>query len=127
MRKYQSHKVVEAVEIREFFELADIPLGADGAHPFKGPIVCTEAEGCIELPADISARYVPQPGDFLIKYPDGYLSVSPRDQFVAGYEALVDRSEQLQKQVDALLGCTDTDLDTIAGIGEALVSMARGH
>lgn len=37
------------------------------------------------LPAELAARYMPEPGDFLVIYSDGYKSVSPRKAFLEGY------------------------------------------
>lgn len=53
-----------------------------------------------KLPLQMFARYVPQMGDFLVRYEDGYESFSPRKAFLDGYtreeaiEALPQRIDQ---------------------------------
>lgn len=70
MRKFQSHKVVEAEQISEITG--------------NGRIILVDGES-IPTPADLFARYHPSAGDYLIRYDGGYLSVSPRAAFEDGY------------------------------------------
>lgn len=104
MKKYQSHKVVEA---------AQIVMHTDGR------VVVSDGPGHEEVvivPADFGARGEPSNGDYLVRYqPDGYLSWSPRAVFEAGYKLVdqpapgdtwqsraMDELEQLNKRLDGL-------------------------
>lgn len=75
MKKYRSHKIVEAAVI----------VGASAGENF----VRVKGEGGSEkitVPDGFFARGFPEAGDYLVRYePDGYLSWSPRDKFEAGY------------------------------------------
>jgi hypothetical protein len=70
---YQSHKKVRALEIVKIF---------------------TSENGAVTLsfPDDYPDRDVnrPQPGDFYIRYADGYESISPRQAFPDGYKREAD-------------------------------------
>lgn len=70
MRKFQSHKIVEAEQISEITG--------------NGRIILVDGES-IPTPADLFARYHPSAGDYLVRYDGGYLSVSPRAAFESGY------------------------------------------
>jgi hypothetical protein len=79
MKKYQSHKIVEAAPIY-------------GTDPSTSTVVISEAghpRWEVEVPKDFFARGVPGIGDYLVRYqPDGYLSWSPKAVFEAGYSAI---------------------------------------
>jgi hypothetical protein len=76
MPRYRSHKSVRALEIADVtgwrLTFKDESYPAHIAH------------------SDLFARYTPRPGDFLVQYEDGYLSISPRQAFVDGYTAEAD-------------------------------------
>jgi hypothetical protein len=70
MRRYRSHKIVEADRIK------DVDL--------ENAAVLGELD-VYEVPSDFFARGVPEPGDYIVRYADGYLSWSPAIAFEAGY------------------------------------------
>lgn len=79
--KYQSHKVVRALRIAEgMFEVLPnkdmkVPI-ADGGF------------SAILLKAEVTARHYPQPGDYVVFYEDGYISISPKKAFDEGYRRI---------------------------------------
>lgn len=82
MKKYQSHKVVEAAVI--------LSLGAD--------FVVVKKEGAEDgfkyegIQAQI-AKHAPEEGWYLVKYADGYVSFSPPEAFTEGYSEVVEGEE----------------------------------
>ena len=69
--QYRSHKVVGALQIRR--------VVGDEVHfvlPEHPPRKAKDG---------MFARYVPQPGDYWVIYPDGYESISPCVAFEEGY------------------------------------------
>jgi len=69
MRRYRSHKVVEAGVVQH------IDVGS-----------VTVDDEVIPVPAGIFARGTPSIGeDYLVRYEDGYVSWSPKAAFEAGY------------------------------------------
>ncbi len=82
MRKWKSHKIVEA---------EPITVVAD-TITYKG---VTTGEGLNayrhEVPENFFARGRPEIGDYLVRYEDGYLSWSPKAVFEDGYR-LVQRT-----------------------------------
>jgi hypothetical protein len=83
MKRYRSHKLVEAGVIVERqpgrVRVAD-PMGP-GSPPFPG-----EGEW-IDVPDGIFVRGDPVEGvDYLVRYIDGYISWSPKAAFEAGYD-----------------------------------------
>ena len=90
MPRYQSHKKVWALEIKDcqMNEQGEYPDGKIPPHPgwtmsFSDPEYAPRQIG----PAVVS-RYFPQPGDFFVVYDDGYESISPRQPFLDGYVRL---------------------------------------
>lgn len=73
---YRAHKEVQAGEITEVEPDGCYVRNADGAAILR------------IFPESMTARYVPVPGDFWIVYRDGYQSISPRAEFLAGYTRL---------------------------------------
>jgi hypothetical protein len=70
MRRYRSHKVVEAGVVQH------IDVGS-----------VTVDDEVIPVPAGIFARGTPSIGeDYLVRYEDGYVSWSPKAAFEAGYD-----------------------------------------
>lgn len=87
MKKYKSHKVVEAAQI------SAAEFNADGSGRVAivgdGPTI----ERMFNVPAgfkrpDTAPVMNPDGGDYLVRYEGGYLSWSPKDVFEAGYTAL---------------------------------------
>jgi hypothetical protein len=74
MNRYKCHKLVDAAKIIGITDESRTILTDDGLS--YGP--------------EIASRYKPVPGDYVVKYDDGYLSVSPKAAFDAGY-TLVER------------------------------------
>jgi hypothetical protein len=73
VKRYQSHKIVEAGQVAD---LEDVPTGfivhlADGEK-----VPCSRG---------VFWRGFPVKGDYLVRYEDGYISWSPRHVFEAGY------------------------------------------
>lgn len=81
-----SHKQVEAYPLDHF---DPYPSGT-----LKAVVWVGEALQHIEVPPDITARSMPEPGDMLVRYaptksePDGYLAFSPRGAFDEGYSPI---------------------------------------
>lgn len=82
MKKYQSHKIVEAAVI----------VGYDNAgtnkHTFG--VWINPGHKWMEVPKDFFARGMPNMGDYLVRYEEGYLSWSPKAVFEAGYSEIKD-------------------------------------
>lgn len=69
MRKWKSHKIVEAEKI-EWIE---------------GEKVCTSDGETMDVEPVVFARGRPEPGDYMVRYEDGYLSWSPVKAFEDGH------------------------------------------
>lgn len=82
--RYRSHKVVRASQITDVSD--ELPNGSR--------LICV-ADTVAPITADekMISRYVPGPGDYLVQYEDGYLSISPQAAFEGGY-TLIDGKEQ---------------------------------
>lgn len=83
--RWRSHKVVEAAKIIEVF-----------VSRANKPVVRVESPDgdetkfvAFDVPEDFSARGTAEPGDYFIRYKDGYMSWSPAKEFEDGY-TLVD-------------------------------------
>lgn len=75
MKAYQSHKRVMAEKI-----ISVAAKDADGA------VRVQLNDGTIlDLPSEMTVRYSPQIGDYLVQYEDGYRSISPQKAFEDGY------------------------------------------
>lgn len=83
MKRYRSHKIVEAAPIVS----VTLPTESDQADPtamVKTAIENGEQQVCFLRPSQTGAW--PQVGDYVVRYqPDGYTSWSPRAVFEAGY------------------------------------------
>ncbi len=73
MKRYQCHKAVDAAVIEKTGQADDGQI-----------LIVAEGE---EFSVDRSfvARGWPTPGDYIVRYEDGYLSWSPREPFENGY------------------------------------------
>jgi hypothetical protein len=77
MRRYQSHKIVEAALI--------VDIG-EPKHPGESYPVATDDGETMDVPASVFARGRASIGDYMVRYaPDGYLSWSPAKAFEDGY------------------------------------------
>lgn len=76
MPRYVSHKKVWALQINEAWKTP-----SDVVHlSFRDPGFATRV-----VEQAVVSRYFPQPGDYLVQYEDGYLSISPKKAFEDGY------------------------------------------
>jgi len=78
MRKYRSHKVVEAAEVTAV---------SDGNIVTKDDVF-TESQ--------LGNKGCPAVGDFIVRYEDGHLSWSPRKAFLDGYSPIDDSGADYQ-------------------------------
>jgi hypothetical protein len=81
-RKYQCHKVVEAFQIRS------ISLNGDGFALYPCEVDEEIGDDFHRVTADFMERHTPLPGDYLVRYKDGYESISPAQAFIEGYKRL---------------------------------------
>lgn len=88
MPRYQSHKIVSALEIAS---IDWTPNAISTAGQMQGGWTIVPADpgfGHINVDANFTARFMPKPGDFVVWYDDGYMSASPRKAFLEGYTRL---------------------------------------
>ena len=90
LTRFQCHKVVEAGVITGF----DAPSGDISVEDAKG------VTHCLPRRHDLTSRYLPVPGDYLVRYEDGYLSISPKAVFEAGYAAIEAPADADQPALD---------------------------
>jgi hypothetical protein len=86
MQKYRCHKVVEAAKVNLVTSFSD--TDAEG-KPFIVPHKCeleTDA-GTFQLSY---GEKMPQVGDYVVRYADGYISWSPAEPFEDGYTLITD-------------------------------------
>ena len=88
MPRYQSHKKVWALEIKEIRpDMPPMPEGSGWAGLADHYLITPADAGYAPLRVEgkVFSRYMPVPGDFYVVYDDGYKSVSPRAAFLDGY------------------------------------------
>jgi hypothetical protein len=83
---YQSHKIVQAMKIKEVRKKQETSPGLNNAGPnweltSAFDVVC-------EITPEFVRKHNPTPGDYYVVYEDGYDSISPATAFEAGYEPL---------------------------------------
>lgn len=84
--RYKCHKTVRAGLIVNVsahrLRVSRAPLGR--------PVPLNQATDVVELPLDEEwqERHAPKPGDVLVVYADGYMSVSPIEPFRMGYDLI---------------------------------------
>lgn len=81
MDKFKSHKIVEAAKIVHMEQVA----GGDPDVVFRAR--CDDGVR-YHITTGMIARYKPQIGDYLVKYRNNYLSISPAKEFEDGYAAV---------------------------------------
>jgi hypothetical protein len=85
MKRYRSHKIVEAGQIVSFTVETSEAGRPTGAYVVK--ISADGVEEDVTVPPAVFMRGVPAPGDYLVKYEGGYISWSPKKAFEDGYTA----------------------------------------
>lgn len=82
MPRYQSHKIVHALKIKEVV-VHDPPSGVD----FAGAHLMPEDTRYAPLPVDAAwyLKHNPSGPGYYVVYPDGYKSWSPVEAFEEGY------------------------------------------
>jgi hypothetical protein len=80
MRKWRSHKIVEAEPIKS--------LWPDRMQDTTKYTVEFEDGSQIEVKPDVFKRAHPKIGDYLVRYEDGYVSWSPKKTFEKGYDEI---------------------------------------
>ncbi|WP_247437640.1 Gp49 family protein [Photobacterium damselae] len=87
MQKYKCSKVVSAAEIVSVASKCEI----DGSLSL---IIADPENEDLRLPylahSDLTVRYKPQVGDYIIMYSGGYISISPKEEFERGYSLIDD-------------------------------------
>lgn len=104
---YTCHKRVQALEIEKVGSYCQTEDGLMRNIWFVGD------DHWEIFPDKMFARYVPKPGDFFVRYEDGYESFSPRKAFLEGYTR-EDVIEALPQRIDqAMYGCTVAERDEL--------------
>jgi len=89
MPKYQSHKQVWALKIKNIVKDSDLAKLQNRETNGKATIAPLE-EGY--APFDVEASYLrkhnPEVGGYYVRYEDGYESYSPADAFEGGYSLI---------------------------------------
>lgn len=94
--RWKCHKVVQAARI---IDVLSRPLRLRLDVEF-GEGKFTQ-DSWFQPKPDIASRHTPVPGDYLVRYDDGYLSLSPAKAFEEGYSAYPPTVESLQAILDA--------------------------
>lgn len=79
---YISHKRVQAAEI---LSIGFYFTNGDGALMRHLDVSIGGVAHTVDVTDKVFARGAPVPGDYLVKYEDGYISFSPRKAFLDGY------------------------------------------
>lgn len=90
MPKYQSHRKVWALKIKEIGFDSDLAK-EDGNRETDGSAIITpEEEGYGKFKVDVAYchKHKPQSGGYYVVYDDGYKSWSPAEAFENGYTKL---------------------------------------
>src|ERR1700748_299634 len=87
MPRYQSHKKVWALEIKNVEAHPEQGQAGERVTQFRLHFA-EKGYASMLAPAEMFSRYVPVPGDFYVVYDDGYKSFSPRKAFLEGYTRL---------------------------------------
>lgn len=76
MKRYISHKIVEAAQI--------VLIGPSLQYP-DGHSLGLDDQTTAHYDGSMFVRYKPVVGDYLVRYTDGYESISPKQAFEEGY------------------------------------------
>ncbi len=89
MPKYQSHKKVWALKIKEIVFDHDLAK-ADNRETDGSATITPEEDGYAPFKVDhaFCRKHEPKVGGYYVVYKDGYKSFSPADAFVGGYTKL---------------------------------------
>lgn len=86
MPRYQSHKVVHALRIKEIHHH---PQPANSVGGTGATIVpADEGYGPFDVDADFVQKHDPRPSGYFVVYADGYKSFSPSEAFETGYRRI---------------------------------------
>lgn len=87
MRKYQSHKVVEAARIIDVEKTGPYGMSPGPERHYR---LDTRDLRYVDrwVPQPAGTNYEAEVGDYYVVYPDGYKSLSPAAAFEAGYTEL---------------------------------------
>lgn len=89
MPKYQSHKQVWALKIKEIVKDSDL-AAKENRETDGGATITPEEDGF--APFKVGAEYIdkhkPQVGGYYVVYKDGYKSWSPAEAFEEGYSKI---------------------------------------
>lgn len=77
MKLYQCHKKVKAAQLKTV-----------GHREADGIDVILDDDTVVRLATQLTLRYTPQVGDYLVEYDDGYRAISPQKAFEDGYTAI---------------------------------------
>ena len=82
MKKYKCNKVVEAARLIGMAEQDDMIALITADKDENGQNIVVMAK------KDIISRHQPKEGDYLVKYRDGYMAISPGKEFEDGYKEI---------------------------------------
>lgn len=90
MPRYQCHKKVWALKIKNILCDSDADLAHPGRDPDGSILITPEDEGYAPFRVDFAYRskHSPKAGGYFVVYDDGYQSYSPADAFEGGYTRL---------------------------------------
>lgn len=104
MVEFTCNKTVKACEVVQYLPVVEDENGA----PVGAGVICKHPSGDATykfyVGDEMTARYEPVPGDFMVLYSDDYASFSPREAFLSGYYArtgLTPTSYLIQKAAKA--------------------------
>lgn len=90
MPKYQCHKQVWALKIKEISHKPNPdPTGGSAAASY-GAVITPADDGYspFDVPAEFVTKHKPQAGGYFVVYDDGYKSYSPAAAFESGYSLI---------------------------------------
>lgn len=128
LKKYQSHKIVEAGKILKIENNENPDKSGMAAASPSGAVFTVSVGGnsafLIAVGPGYMTKHKPEVGGYYVKYPDGYESFSPAEPFESGYLPLsttekvdADWSGYVKDQVDLML--VRHALDTGISISDA--------
>lgn len=82
MPKYECHKTVHALQIKEVLDTSEKGAESDGGRT----LVFVDTEFAVQrVTSEYVRKHSPQPGGYYVIYKDGYESFSPAEAFESGY------------------------------------------